>query len=140
MQNKAVNGSRRLRGFWNHNCFAAAPLPLSLAAGNEDAFVNEVDTNPFAASEHSETKSTTVPSSGFGCLTAILGAFSGLIIASWWESRIFAAMRARDPTATIDFLPVGTFWGFVFGGILGLFAGKLYRRIQVAKRDSQTKE
>ena len=102
--------------------------------------MNEGDTNPFAASEHSETKSNTVPSSGFGCLTAILGAFSGLIIASWWESRIFAAMRARDPTATIDFLPVGTCWGFVLGGILGLFAGKLYRGIQVAKHDSQTKE
>jgi hypothetical protein len=111
-----------------------------LAAGNEAAFVNEVDTNPFAVSEHPETKTTTVPSSGFGCMTAILGAFSGLVIASWWESRIFAAMRAKDPTETIDFLPVGTFLGFVFGGILGLFVGKLYRGIQVAKRDSQTKE
>jgi len=92
--------------------------------------VTDPDINPFAASEKMEVSNVRVPSTGFGCLTSILGALSGLAIGHWWESRIFAAMRAEDPSVTIDFLPVLPFWGFVFGGILGVIGGKVYRSLQ----------
>ena len=95
--------------------------------------MKESDANPFAAPECSEVSNATVPSGGFGCLTAILGALSGLAIGSSWESRIIAAMRAKDPSVTIDFLPVLPFFGFVFGGILGLIAGKVYCSIATTK-------
>lgn len=82
------------------------------------------NTNPYAESTSGDVAESTQPSDRLGCLFSILGAVVGSVIGFWRETEMVAAIRAEDPDAFIDYLPVLGFFGFVVGGVAGLVIGK----------------
>ncbi len=82
------------------------------------------NSNPYAASTSDDVDEPDQPSDRLGCLLSIPGAVIGCVIAVLDTAKMVAKIRAEDPNAFIDYLPVLELLGIVVGGFAGLFVGK----------------
>jgi ABC-type lipoprotein release transport system permease subunit len=94
--------------------------------------------DPYGAPEAAESASSdrSPPRFGclFGCLFTFLGSLTGLGLGLWYDSMLFAQMRAEDPEVVIDFLPVTPFLGFIFGGLGGTVAAAVASGFSVSTK------
>lgn len=70
----------------------------------------------------------------FGCLFGLVGGFIGFLIGARMHSAEIEAIRAREPDAVIDFLPVLPCIGMFFGGLLAALIGMVVSRMLPSER------
>jgi hypothetical protein len=70
----------------------------------------------------------------FGCLFGLVGGFIGFFIGARMDAAAGEAMRAAEPDAIVDFLPVMAIAGIFCGGLVAALFGMVLSRLTPPKR------